>query len=256
MKLRITQPLSQRDYRWKDILLGFNINTYTIGSDGCLLTTLCHYLNSCGIDILPDQLNEEFKELNLFVIEKDYKGKIVGTGLFKWGNFHSKYLLESSPRYIGMDTPVSFFNAIEGHLEACRYVILEIDSSQTIPGQQMHFVGLYGYTDDKTDYYIADPLDGKLKMLSTYGDKVKITYSYHIYDGKLEKVEVLTTTTTSSSTSSSTSSTTTTQSTTTQVESNSSQTDNNKPHKPEEISLIKTLIKWITYLIDKLFSKK
>jgi len=58
-----TQPLSQRDPRWKDIRLGFSSEGRTIGTDGCTLTCLTMIANGYGFSETPATLNEKMKAL-------------------------------------------------------------------------------------------------------------------------------------------------------------------------------------------------
>jgi len=46
-----TTPLSQRDSRWKDVILGFG--TGSIGNFGCTITSLTMLLNSKGANLTP-----------------------------------------------------------------------------------------------------------------------------------------------------------------------------------------------------------
>lgn len=174
MKLKIADPISQRDSKWANTLLGFNKEIYTIGTDGCLLTSVTHYLKSIGFDINPKQLNEKMKDVDGF----------TNGGWWVWEKLNSAYpeikLSFRSKKYVGVDTPDSFFNDMRKALDLGHYLILEVDFSPSLIGEQMHWVGVYGYEDK--DFLIMDPWTGTNTVLSIYGEIKNCTYSYSYYD--------------------------------------------------------------------------
>lgn len=63
--LQVT-PISQRDPRWSKQLLGFS-KTRTIGSDGCVLVSLCVLINYIqGTKLTPPEVNAKLKKANAF----------------------------------------------------------------------------------------------------------------------------------------------------------------------------------------------
>ena len=52
-------PISQRDPRWRAIRLGFGDEQTTIGSDGCLITSLAMLAGAYGLRETPASLNEK-----------------------------------------------------------------------------------------------------------------------------------------------------------------------------------------------------
>lgn len=65
------QPLSQRDPRWANTLIGTD-PSLTIGKYGCLLADLVMVVNGFGQNETPDSLNAKMK-----AIERGYQGPNV-----------------------------------------------------------------------------------------------------------------------------------------------------------------------------------
>src|SRR3990167_8281017 len=61
-----TQTYSQRDPRWKNVKLGFS-KKLTIGSDGCVITSLANMLSIFGYSETPDSVNTKLKGVNGFI---------------------------------------------------------------------------------------------------------------------------------------------------------------------------------------------
>lgn len=56
----LIQPVSQRDSRWANIILGFS--STTIGGYGCTITCLTMFLNYLGLRITPAEVNQRLKD--------------------------------------------------------------------------------------------------------------------------------------------------------------------------------------------------
>jgi hypothetical protein len=56
---------SQQDPKWKGQLLGTD-KSITIGSYGCLLTSMTMVSSSYGFDITPEQMNEKMRQAGGF----------------------------------------------------------------------------------------------------------------------------------------------------------------------------------------------
>jgi hypothetical protein len=179
-KLNVVSPISQRNSIWSKILLGYNSSIFTIGSHGCLITSICHYLQSLGYDVNPQELNKKLKDNN---------GYLPGGGLLIFEALNKIFpeisLSFTSKRYVGIDTPDSFFNDMRRSLDAGHYLLCEVDFSPTQVGEQMHWVGVYGYTDDK-DFLIMNPWTGEFEKLSVYGELKLCTYSFRYYSETLK----------------------------------------------------------------------
>lgn len=175
MKLKVSEPISQRDSEHANILLGNNTSLpYTIGNFGCLITVLTHYLKSLGKKTSVKQLNEKLKE----------EGGFVSGGLFTWIALYPDIYLEyTSERYDGVPTPASFFSSMRKALDEGYYLLLEIDFDPIQSGEQMHWVGVVGYEDD---FIIMDPWTGKIVPLSVYGDPTQSTFRFRYYSKTIE----------------------------------------------------------------------
>lgn len=62
---------NQTDPKYKNIILGGNKATGSIYQYGCYLVSLCNGLNQKGYNFTPEQLNQLFKDKNLWVGEFD-----------------------------------------------------------------------------------------------------------------------------------------------------------------------------------------
>ena len=177
MRLKLNQTYSQRDARWSNVLLGFNTaKPYTIGNFGCLITTLANYFSALGYEETPLSLNDKLKNCNGFT---------EGSGLLNWQKIFSiyptiDYDYEFSTTEVLTDTQIKKMVSLvkEGH-----FLICEVDSNPALVGEQMHFVGVFGYTDELICF---DPWTGKEVPLSVYGDPKKAVYSYRCYSKTLD----------------------------------------------------------------------
>lgn len=179
-ELETALPISQRNPSWSKILLGYNTDpSFTIGSHGCLITSVAHYLQSLGYDTDPKLLNKQLKEVNGFIDG----GLYVFEALTKiYPEITLKY---TSKKYVGVPTPTSFFNDMRAALDKGYYLLVETDFDPVQYGQQMHWVGCYGYTDNN-DFLIMDPWTGTNTLLSIYGKLDNCTYSFRYYSPSLQ----------------------------------------------------------------------
>ncbi len=140
----ITQPLSQRDPRWKGARLGFS--RLTIGSDGCTLTCMTMIVNGLGFSETPATLNDKLRALGP---SRGYIGpRMIWAGLGRV--FQQIKLTHYALRHAGaMDLRV-----IDDALAHNKPVLVEVDMSPA-PGFQNHWVLLVGKQGD--DYIIHDP---------------------------------------------------------------------------------------------------
>lgn len=138
-----TTPLSQRDPRWANVILGFG--TGTIGQYGCTLTALTMLLNSKGANLNPSDVNRIMKE----------KGGFSGN-LIWWSKLQGCF-----PQLTKVGVPVPYNNdAVLSLINRGYPVIVNVDGSPI--GAPDHWVLFVG---DKT---LLDPWDGKGKPTSTY----------------------------------------------------------------------------------------
>jgi len=160
--------LSQRDPRWNKILLGFNTNTYTIGSHGCLVTCLTAIANYFGANDTPDTVNSKLKAVKGF----------ANGGFYRWGSIEQVFpMLDEvwKGRYPNVLSDGDI-KLIKDSIDAGKPVMCEIDMSPATAVPDQHFVVFIAYNRrDENDFTIMDPWDGKIKSLKTYLSGTKPT---------------------------------------------------------------------------------
>ena len=155
-----TDALYQNDPKWKNVKLG-NQNKETIGSWGCLMTSMTMVANGYGFDETPETINAKMKSAGGF------QGAMIIPAVLPRvcpGLIYKGYQpCEDSP------APISRINAA---LAAGKPVIVQVDWSPKA-GLQTHWIVLYDKVGN--DYYIKDPYhyrgdspDKKLKLLERY----------------------------------------------------------------------------------------
>lgn len=181
MKLKLKTSFSQRDSQWSSYLLGNNTSTYTIGTDGCLITSITNYLNSVGYSDTPKTINDKGKANKCF----------VNGGWWVWSSLKNIYSNVGdayiSPRYDGVATPDSFFDLMRSKLNEGYALLVEVDFNPSQFGEQMHWVLAYGYDDATKEILISDPWTGSKVPLSVYGDPHECVYMFRHYQQKLAK---------------------------------------------------------------------
>jgi hypothetical protein len=140
----ITQPLSQRDPRWRHVRLGFS--GLTIGSDGCTLTCLTMIANGLGYSETPATLNDKLRALGL---GKGYRGPRM-----VWAGLPRALPQIKLAGYIGRDADSIDMQRVDAALAANKPVLCEVDLSPA-PGFQNHWILLVAKEGD--DYVIHDP---------------------------------------------------------------------------------------------------
>jgi hypothetical protein len=135
-------PLSQMDTRWKNKLLGFD-NSSTIGSYGCLMTSMTMVANCYGFNETPDTVNEKMKAVQGFqgplIIPAAYPAALPGMVFRDFVN------CENSP------APMA---EIDAYLAQGKPVIIEVDYAPQA-GLQNHWIVLYEKRG--SDYLLRDP---------------------------------------------------------------------------------------------------
>ena len=162
-----TQNLYQNDEKWKNTKLGNS--SETIGSWGCLLTSVTMLLNGIGYNETPDTVNEKMKKAGGF------QGALFMPSVvpYIWGNcvYRDMQPCESSARPIAQ---------IDAAVAAGKPVILQVDWSKQA-GTQTHFVLVKEKKGN--DYILYDPYkysgDGPTK-------EVLLTSRYRYNGAKLE----------------------------------------------------------------------
>jgi hypothetical protein len=155
-----TDALYQNDPKWKNVKLG-NQNKETIGSWGCLMTSMTMVANGYGFDETPESINAKMKSAGGF------QGALIIPAVLPSvcpGLVYKGYQpCEDSPAPIGQ---------IDAAIAAGKPVIAQVDWSPK-SGLQTHWIVLYDKTGN--DYYMKDPYrysgdapDKKMKVLDRY----------------------------------------------------------------------------------------
>ena len=164
--------LSQRDPRWKDVKIGNS--TSSIGSYGCLITSLAMYVGKTPIDVNDILKNGGGYQNDLFVWSKC---TLLG--------LNQTY---ASPKYTSSAFPKSQIDVLCKSLDAGYPALAEIDFNPATDGEEMHFI-LITRRDGDT-IYAADPWTGTEINLDVYGGASRAIICIHIYDKKIELVEL------------------------------------------------------------------
>ena len=180
-----TQPLSQRDPRWKDIRLGFSSEGRTIGTDGCTLTCLTMVANGFGFNETPATLNDKLKALgpgggfiDALIVFAGLKRACPGMEVLGLVNCR--------------DVPAPLGD-IDAALAAGKPVVVEVDQAPG-PTTNFHWVVLIGKQGN--DYLMRDPFpvpaeSGAALVNARYGlgRPVEQTISFVVYyDGPRKPV--------------------------------------------------------------------
>lgn len=162
----VTKHLYQNDDTWKNIPLGNSKET--IGSWGCLLTSVTMILNGIGYNETPETVNEKMKKVGGF-----NGGLFIPSSLPQvWANCVYKDMQ-------GCETVPAPIAYIDAAVAAGKPVILQVDSNKQA-GMQSHFVLVKEKKGD--DYSIYDPY----KLSGDSPDKeVLLTSRYKYNGGKL-----------------------------------------------------------------------
>ncbi len=139
-------PTSQRDPRWRGIRLGFGDEQTTLGSDGCLITSLAMLAGAYGLLETPASLNDKLIAL----------GRNAGFygALFVWEAIPRVLPGLSSRRRVDCRLAPAPLGEIDAELAAGRPVLIEVDMAPS-PQVDTHWVVVTGRQGD--DYLISDP---------------------------------------------------------------------------------------------------
>ncbi len=137
-----TDALYQNDPKWKNVKLG-NQSQETIGSWGCLVTSMTMVANGFGFDETPETINEKMKSAGGF------QGALVIPAVLPsicpglvYKGYHP---CEDSPAPMAQ---------IDAAISTGKPVIAQVDWSPKA-GLQTHWIVLYAKAGD--DYYMKDP---------------------------------------------------------------------------------------------------
>jgi hypothetical protein len=162
-----TQNLYQNDEKWKNVKLG-NSNE-TLGSWGCLLTSVTMLLNGIGYNETPETVNDKMKKVGGF------QGALFIPSMlsYVWSNCAYRDMQ-------GTESSVPPIAQIDAAVAAGKPVILQVDWNKQ-KGTQTHFVLIKEKKGN--DYVLYDPYkysgDGPTK-------EVLLTSRYKYNGAKLE----------------------------------------------------------------------
>jgi hypothetical protein len=147
----------QRDEAWAEDSLGNS--RFTMGSSGCLVTSIASMLDSYGIEVTPGELNQMFTSDGVY----NDAGDVI------WGNLTTVY----------PDMKVEVFSSVssrevEKKVEQGQYPLVKV---RYLGSGYWHWVLLIG--SDVNGYLCMDPLydDKKPRPLSDHGGKI---YSWRL----------------------------------------------------------------------------
>lgn len=169
--------MSQKDSRWASNKLG--TSSVTIGSYGCLITSVAMVCDYYGKKTNPAKINQALIDVNGYANENllifDKVETIYPDIVVDW-----EYFLSSPPT-----------SMIDQALKNDIPVIIQVDYNTNTPELEQHWVVVVG-KDDK-GYLIADPIDGQIVYLSRYANKPFRMVVYKKVDAEkvLFKAEVI-----------------------------------------------------------------
>lgn len=174
MKLLIPKQ-SQRDSRWANIILGYNIAPpYTIGNYGCLISCFSMYLSALGEIENPATVNETLRA---------NRGFQADSGNLIWGAIPRCYGLADvyqSPVYTGPVTDQGL-TKMRSFLDAGQPLVTHVDFNPADSDDDMHWVLVMGY-DDNDIFYANDPWSGNEISLDVYGGVKRAVIQFRAYD--------------------------------------------------------------------------
>lgn len=165
MILPIT-PLSQRDTRWASQRLG-TVNGITIGSHGCVITSMSMMANYYNHPILPNQLNDFLTSNRLY-----YDGDLFVNGsitkLFSDIKFDKVVFCDTTPAPVG---------EIKKYLDAGKPVVVAL-INQGI----RHYILVVGYEGERI--FVNDPWQGdQVAINDRWGDPVRKILQINFFSG-------------------------------------------------------------------------
>lgn len=161
-------PLSQQDPRWSKVKLG--ISSSTIGSMGCLLTSVTMDMNYFGKANTPITMNEMFI----------HNGGYQRGNLFVWGVINKLYSDITLHKYITkIPAPLE---ELESALRSGMPAIVQVDFNPYTTAMDQHWVVIIG--KQGSSYMMIDPIDGTTrKFEDRYGLPARHIYRIAIYKG-------------------------------------------------------------------------
>lgn len=160
------QPLSQRDVRWRSERLG-TVNGVTIGSDGCVITSMSMVSTYYGHPILPSELNSILTSRNLY-----YDGDLFVNGsitkIFPDIKFDKVVFCESTA------APIT---EIKKYLDEGKPIVAALINSGV-----RHYILVVGYEGDRI--FANDPWQGDtIAINDRWGDPARKILQINFFSG-------------------------------------------------------------------------
>jgi len=170
---------SQRDPRWSGNLLGF-ATWQTMGGYGCLVTAMANVAQANGKDVDPGQLNELFKQHNLFSVDSvGEKSDVSRSDALSVVYPDIKFVERKD-----WGTQLADIAYFDVRSTTKTEVIVKIDYHPEKSGIQEHWCRVIGINAAKNDVEVVDSYTGKRVWLSSLGAAAnKLIYSAIKYTG-------------------------------------------------------------------------
>jgi len=180
MKLILPKVFGQREPPWKDKKLGTSTVT-TIGSHGCLLTSVSMVCCYHGKDTDPLRLNDDLVRVKGF-----YQGNLLVYGSVT--DIYPEITVDWA-RFIDCAEVPAPLDTIYKTLDEGLVPILKVDSSPA-SGLQEHWVIAIGYDDTTKELIVFDPWDkAEYFFTAKYGDPKTKIYRIVVYKGPITVME-------------------------------------------------------------------
>ena len=163
-------PMSQRDTRWGSIRLG-TVDSTTIGSHGCVVTSMAMLSTYYSHPITPEQLDELLTEKNLYFDGNLFVNDSI-TKIFPDIKFDKVVFCETSP------APIS---EIKAYLDSGKPVVVAL-INQGI----RHYILAVGY--EKDVIFANDPWQGdQVPINDRWGDPASKILQINFFSGPVPK---------------------------------------------------------------------
>lgn len=161
-------PLSQRDSRWSGQRLGV-VNSTTIGSHGCVITSMCMIATYYGHPLFPDTLDDILTDRGLYYDGNLYVNNSI-TKIYPDIKFDKVIFCETTP------APII---EIKNYLDQGKPVVVAL-INQGI----RHYILIIGYEGDKL--FANDPWQGdKVSINDRWGDPTSKILQINFFSGTI-----------------------------------------------------------------------
>src|SRR3972149_6840246 len=152
-KLLEVQPFSQRDPRWKDVILGFS--STNIDGFGCVLTSVAMMCKFFSKETTPAVLNESMKSINGFTAPSSNSTQ---KNLFSWTavtKFYSDIIYKGTMNFDAIPANISY---IKNQIDKNFPTVIKVEADEIGTPKGDHFLVVVGY-DDNGKLWVIDSWD-------------------------------------------------------------------------------------------------